>query len=130
MSWMPERVSVITKPTAATMTPNTAEPLREQQTGQQHDQSHAQHRRRGHPSTLPTLVVGATGREPRAVPVQCPLDLLEARVARYRLGRARVDLDGRVAVVVDDGVATGSTARAACAVARELGAARVCHWSR
>ena len=50
---------------------------------------------------------------------------LEARVARYRRGRARVDLDGRVAVVVDDGVATGSTARAACAVARELGAARV-----
>ena len=34
-------------------------------------------------------------------------------------------LDGRVAVVVDDGVATGSTGRAACAVARELGAARV-----
>ena len=51
--------------------------LGEHQTGQQHDQSHAQHRRRGHPSTLPTLVVGATGREPRAVPVQRPLDLLE-----------------------------------------------------
>jgi putative phosphoribosyl transferase len=50
---------------------------------------------------------------------------IEARVARYRRGRARVDLGGRVAVVVDDGVATGSTARAACAVARELGAARV-----
>ena len=50
---------------------------------------------------------------------------LDARVARYRRGRARIDLGGRVAVVVDDGVATGSTARAACAVARELGAARV-----
>jgi len=48
---------------------------------------------------------------------------LEAQVARYRRGRHRIDLDGRVAVVVDDGVATGSTARAACAVARELGAA-------
>ena len=46
-------------------------------------------------------------------------------MTRYRRGRARVDLNGRVAVVVDDGVATGSTARAACAVARELGAARV-----
>ncbi|HEY5115564.1 MAG TPA: hypothetical protein VIJ00_08585 [Nakamurella sp.] len=34
-------------------------------------------------------------------------------------------MTGRVAVVVDDGVATWSTARAACAVARELGAARV-----
>ena len=31
----------------------------------------------------------------------------------------------RVAVVVDDGVATGSTARAACQVARAQGAARV-----
>jgi putative phosphoribosyl transferase len=30
-----------------------------------------------------------------------------------------------VAVVVDDGVATGSTARVACSVARQLGAAKV-----
>jgi len=51
-------------------------------------------------------------------------------VTRYRQGRHRIDVTGRVTVVVDDGVATGSTARAACAVARELGAARVCHWSR
>ena len=36
-----------------------------------------------------------------------------------------VDLTGRVAVVVDDGIATGSTARVACEVARHLGAARV-----
>jgi putative phosphoribosyl transferase len=34
-------------------------------------------------------------------------------------------LVGRTAVVVDDGIATGSTARAACAVARAHGAARV-----
>ena len=45
------------------------------------------------------------------------------RAIGLRRGRHRIDLDGRVAVVVDDGVATGSTARAACAVARELGAA-------
>ena len=50
---------------------------------------------------------------------------LEARVARYRRGRERVGVTGRVAVVVDDGIATGSTARAACEVARQLGAARV-----
>ena len=50
---------------------------------------------------------------------------LEARVARYRRGRERVDVTGRVAVVVDDGIATGSTARVACEVARQLGAARV-----
>jgi len=50
---------------------------------------------------------------------------LDARVARYRRGRERVDVTGRVAVVVDDGIATGSTGRVACEVARQLGAARV-----
>jgi putative phosphoribosyl transferase len=47
------------------------------------------------------------------------------RVARYRGGRRRVPLRGKVAVVVDDGIATGSTARAACQIARALGAAKV-----
>ncbi len=50
---------------------------------------------------------------------------LEARVRRLRRGRERIDLDGRVAVVVDDGMATGSTARVACRVARLLGAAKI-----
>ena len=50
---------------------------------------------------------------------------VEARAARYRSRRPRQRLDGRVAVVVDDGIATGSTARAACQIARALGAARV-----
>ncbi len=47
------------------------------------------------------------------------------RARRYRGGRERQSLAGRVAVVVDDGIATGATARAACQVARALGAARV-----
>jgi putative phosphoribosyl transferase len=47
------------------------------------------------------------------------------RARRYRGGQPRTALDGRVAVIVDDGIATGSTARAACQVARALGAARV-----
>lgn len=51
--------------------------------------------------------------------------VLEARVARLREGRPPADLTGRVAVVVDDGIATGATARVACEVARHLGAARV-----
>lgn len=51
--------------------------------------------------------------------------LLEARVARYRQRRMRADLNGRTAIIVDDGIATGSTARVACQIARELGAARV-----
>ena len=50
---------------------------------------------------------------------------LEERVNRYRKGSARIDLTGRTAVIVDDGLATGSTARAACQVARQLGAASV-----
>ncbi len=50
---------------------------------------------------------------------------VESRAAKYRAHRARVPLAGRVAVVVDDGIATGSTARAACQVARAQGAVRV-----
>lgn len=50
---------------------------------------------------------------------------LESRSARFRRGRERIDLTGRTAVIVDDGIATGSTARAACQVARRLGAKRV-----
>ena len=51
--------------------------------------------------------------------------LLDDKVARFRAGRTLMDLDGRTAVIVDDGIATGSTARVACSIARKLGAARV-----
>jgi putative phosphoribosyl transferase len=50
---------------------------------------------------------------------------LESRVTRFRRGRDPEALTGRIAVVVDDGVATGSTAQVACEVARHLGAERV-----
>ncbi|HSF27258.1 MAG TPA: phosphoribosyltransferase family protein [Actinomycetes bacterium] len=50
---------------------------------------------------------------------------LDRRTARLRAARRRVPLDGRTALVVDDGLATGFTASAACKVARALGAARV-----
>jgi putative phosphoribosyl transferase len=50
---------------------------------------------------------------------------VNARAARYRACRPREPLAGRTAVVVDDGIATGSTAKAACQVARAHGAARV-----
>jgi predicted phosphoribosyltransferase len=50
---------------------------------------------------------------------------LDSRVARFRSGGGRLDLTGRTAIIVDDGIATGATATAACGVARALGAARV-----
>ncbi len=47
------------------------------------------------------------------------------REQEYRAGKPPLDLSERVAVVVDDGLATGATARAAVLLARKLGAARV-----
>jgi putative phosphoribosyl transferase len=50
---------------------------------------------------------------------------LDRRAQRFRGDRPRTPLAGRTAVIIDDGIATGSTARAACQVARAQGAARV-----
>ncbi len=50
---------------------------------------------------------------------------VDRRARRYRGDRPRLPLTGRTTVIVDDGIATGSTALAACRIARALGAARV-----
>ncbi len=50
---------------------------------------------------------------------------LERRVVRYRGDRARVPVAGRTVVLVDDGLATGFTARAAIEVLRQAGAQMV-----
>lgn len=50
---------------------------------------------------------------------------LERREQTYRAGQPTLRLDDRVAIIIDDGLATGATARAAVAVARKLGAKRV-----
>jgi putative phosphoribosyl transferase len=50
---------------------------------------------------------------------------LERRARRYREDRARIDLRGRRVLIVDDGIATGSSARAACMVARAQGSEHI-----
>ncbi|MFF2792403.1 phosphoribosyltransferase family protein [Streptomyces sp. NPDC058049] len=50
---------------------------------------------------------------------------LTRQATRFRGDRPRVPLDGRTVIVVDDGIATGATAAAACEVVRAQGAARV-----
>lgn len=50
---------------------------------------------------------------------------IERRQHAYREGRSQQRVEGRVAIVVDDGVATGSTAIAALRWARAQGAERV-----
>jgi predicted phosphoribosyltransferase len=50
---------------------------------------------------------------------------LARREQIFRADRPPLDLAGRVALVIDDGLATGATARAAVEVARRLGAERV-----
>lgn len=44
---------------------------------------------------------------------------------RFRNGGVSLSVEGRTAVIVDDGVATGATAHAACLIARQRGADRV-----
>ncbi|HEX7996697.1 MAG TPA: phosphoribosyltransferase family protein [Streptosporangiaceae bacterium] len=67
---------------------------------------------------------GITPQEIAAVEQRERADLVQ-QAQRFRAGRPNVDIAGRTAVIVDDGIATGSTAAAACQVARQMGAARV-----
>jgi predicted phosphoribosyltransferase len=68
--------------------------------------------------------LGITTEELRAVADRERIEL-ERRVSRYRHGRAPTPAAGRVVIVVDDGLATGYTARAAVEAMRRRGAARV-----
>ncbi|TFC51132.1 phosphoribosyltransferase [Cryobacterium sp. TMB3-1-2] len=69
-------------------------------------------------------LTGVTDAEVSAVEARERVNL-DARVERLRPGRDRIPLDGKTVVIVDDGVATGATARVACDVARRFGAATV-----
>ncbi|MGB9606349.1 MAG: phosphoribosyltransferase, partial [Bryobacteraceae bacterium] len=50
---------------------------------------------------------------------------LERREKVYRGARPPLEVNGRVVILVDDGIATGSTMRAAVSALRKLGPARV-----
>jgi putative phosphoribosyl transferase len=52
-------------------------------------------------------------------------EALDERIRDYRQRFPRIDLRGRLAIIVDDGLATGSTAHAAVRSARRAGAHRV-----
>lgn len=94
--------------------------------------------------TQPELAMGAVGEEGVLVlddrvlgQAHVPSHVIEEVAARQREaladlaghlrpnGRAPLPLAGRTALLVDDGIATGSTARAACRTARARGARRV-----
>jgi len=67
---------------------------------------------------------GITQQEIAAVEERERVDL-DQQAQTFRAGRPHVEVAGRTAVIVDDGIATGSTAAAACQVARRMGAKRV-----
>jgi len=66
---------------------------------------------------IPRVAIDAIVRE--------ELDELERREAEYRKGGALTDLRDRTVILVDDGLATGSTMKAAVQAVRQKGPARV-----
>ena len=72
------------------------------------------------------IVRAAHVTEPELAAVQQrELREVERRALRYRRGQPMIDIDGHTVILVDDGVATGGTARAALRIARAKGASRV-----
>jgi putative phosphoribosyl transferase len=72
-------------------------------------------------------VVSSTGLDERRIEEveRRERSVLDARIAQYRQWRPAVPLEGRSAVIVDDGIATGATVRAACQVVASRGALKV-----
>jgi len=73
-----------------------------------------------HEIVLNEDIVRLLGVSERYIEMECNKELqeIERRREKYLGGRPRVDVAGRVAVIVDDGIATGSTMRAALRATR------------
>jgi predicted phosphoribosyltransferase len=72
-------------------------------------------------------VIGAVGVDDKHFKAICDKQLaeIERRRMRYLGDRARAEVSGRTAIVVDDGVATGATMRAALRATRQRGPKRL-----
>ncbi|WP_336644355.1 phosphoribosyltransferase [Microbacterium sp. USHLN186] len=72
-------------------------------------------------------VIAASGvpRREREAAEQRERDEVARRASRFRGGRPPVSLAGRTALIIDDGIATGASMRAACAIARARHARRI-----
>jgi putative phosphoribosyl transferase len=72
-------------------------------------------------------VIGWYGISPEAIEATAREELaeLERREQAYREGREALDLKGKTVILVDDGLATGSTMKAAVEAVRQRGPARI-----
>jgi predicted phosphoribosyltransferase len=72
-------------------------------------------------------VIGWYGISPAAIESTAREELaeLERRERAYREGREALDVRGKVVLLVDDGLATGSTMKAAVQAVRQRGPARI-----
>jgi predicted phosphoribosyltransferase/pimeloyl-ACP methyl ester carboxylesterase len=81
----------------------------------------------GGASVIDTDVVSAAGLDPSEMQsvIREETSELDRRIRRYRGDRPPVSVTGRTAILVDDGIATGGTVRAAIDVIRQRGADRI-----
>ncbi len=68
--------------------------------------------------------VGATDAEVTAIEARERTELAR-RAREFRGDAAPIEVEGRIAIIVDDGIATGSSARVACRIVRARGASRL-----